>query len=904
MTPFRYALVLTSFVVVLVACSRPASLPEVAPSNVEARGVGGAANVTWTVPAESPRAPTDAATVQVRRDDAAAWQDATLTPDAIPSPTSRSASSWTPFQGEGDDTVTRVTVSSLTDFTAYRFRAALTNEAGRGPWSDASPVATATMPPTWPEEDLAAGDVRFTRDDEALTFARCRDDGSLLITAPRPDDVKDDPTLDCDDTDPEVRPFETFQADARLDVALTARDADGRLIDVAAGEGVLHVPSDGSLTVTAAPFESGTVVEVWREGDDRPLVLLSVDGDGVASGVVPLNGVVDEGTQELLLRGRMPVGSVAALHAAFTVLEGTDAPALLDVDIVQDDVTIDVEAETTLSLTTVFVGDGGDAVRWSSLQPDVATVDEAGVVRGVGAGTATIRVEGVDDANRFDEATIRVRGVTGVTITMPAIPTKPKSVSETFGVIREDQTVPLSADVAALHGADDAVTWRSSNENIVTIDNQGNVTGISAGDVTITAASVATPTVLDTLDLRVVASGGAAWTFQDGTPHDDIPAGMALTADGSAVIVGESRRIGASDAFALRVSPNGLLMGETFEEPNLTDATLKAFTDIVPMSDGSFVLTGFEQGGSIFQAMLTRLNADIGVFTEEVLLPEAPQPSFATAVKAAEGDGIIVFGTVSSTDTSGPSTMASAWRLDADLSLTASRSDVSHAGGGESPSDIQLGFNDGLWDEDGEGFVGVGSRANSELSPSEVSGFYAVAAEDSFAEPQPLGLSAPSVSGSNATAVTRMLDGRVAIVGYEEGQDFGDERTAFLHTVDPDTGVSRTDALGTSADNAVPRDVTVLPNGDLVVVGQADDPLGDPEVSGKPPAGFVAIVEVPADGAPIIKRSWMVALGYEASLEAVAVRDDGWLVLAGYTDGGLGGEDRGGRELFVQLSAP
>ncbi len=903
MTPFKYALVLTSFFVVLVACSRPASLPEVAPSNVEARGVGGAAAVTWTVPAGSPSAPSDAAVVQVRRDDAEAWQDATLAADAIPSPTSRSASSWTPSQGEGDDAITRVTVSSLTDFTAYRFRAAFTNEAGRGPWSGESPIATATMPPTWPEEDLGPGDVSFTRDDEALTFARCRDDGSLRITAPRADDVKDDPTLDCDDTDPEVTPFEASQASAQLDVTLTARDADGRLIDVAAGEGVLQVPSDGSLTVTAVPFEPGTVLEVWREGDDRPLVLLSVDGDGVASGVVPLTGVVDEGTQELLLRGRMPAGSVAALHAAFTVLEGTDAPALLDVDIVQDDVTIDVGAETTLPLTTVFVGDGGGAVRWSSLQPDVATVNQVGVVRGVRAGTATIRVEGVNDANRFDEATIRVRGVTGVTITMPAIPTKPKSVGETFGIIRVDQTVPLSADVSALHGADDAVTWRSSNESIATIDDAGNVTGISAGDVTITAASVAMPTVLDTLDLRVIASGGAAWTFQDGTPYDDIPAGMALTADGSAIIVGESRRIGASDAFATRVNPNGLQVGISFDEPSLAGATVKAFTDIVPMSGGTFVLTGFEQNGPIFQAMLTRLNADIGVFTEEVLLPEAPQPSLATAVKAAEGDGIIVFGVASATDTS---TMASAWRLDGDLNLTASRSDVdlSQTSEGESPSDIQLGFNDGLWDEEGAGFVGVGSIANVELSASEFSGFYAVSAGGSFAEAQPLGLSAPSVSGSNATAVTRMLDGRVAIVGYEEGQDVGDERTAFLHTVDPDSGVSRTDALGTSADNAVPRDVTVLPNGDLVVVGQADDPLGEPEVSENPPAGFVAIVEVPADGAPIIKRSWMVALGYEASLEAVAVRDDGWLVLAGYTEGGLGGADQGGLELFVQLAAP
>jgi len=907
MTPFRYAFVLTMLVIVLVACSRPASPPESAPSNVVARGVGGAAAVTWTASTDSPSAPSGAAVVQVRRDEAAAWQDATLAPDAIPSPTSGSASSWTPFQGEGDDSVTRVTVSSLTDFTAYRFRAAFTNEAGRGPWSDASPIATATMPPAWPEEDLAAGDVRFTRDDEAWTFARCRDDGSLLVTAPRADDVKDDPTLDCDDTDREVRPFEASQADARLDVTLTVRAADGRLIGVAAGEGVLQVPSDGSLTVSAAPFEAGTVVEAWREGDDRPLVLLSVDGEGVASGVVPLTGVVEQGTQELLLRGRMPAGGVAALRFAFTVLEGAGAPALLDVDIVQDDVTIDVGAETTLSLTTVFVGVGGDAVRWSSLQPDVATVDEAGVVRAVRAGTATIRVEGVHDANRFDEATIRVRGATGVTITTP---------EGALDLIPAGQTLALGADVQVLHGADDSVTWRSSNERIATVDGEGRVTAVSTGDFTITAASVVTPTIIDTLSLRVPASGEAAWTAQVGGPDDDMPAAVTLLPGGDAIIVGEADVIGnemvvsASNGFAMYVTADGEDVGLS-TTADFEEGVNIGFTDIEPMPDGYFAISGYawdSEGGILdSRAVVAKLDAETGAFWGPSLLDDAPAPSLANAITPVEDFGFVVFGAVSSTDTTQASVIASAWFLYPDLETQLiSRADMvlSPTGdeGDPDPANIQFGFEDGLVTDDG-GVIGIGTAFNFEVDPFEFLGFISAAADQGFGEVMPFMPSSADVSSTEATAMTMTPDGTIAIVGYEDGPDSQMERTAFLHRIDS-TGMSRTDALGTWADNAAPSDVAVLPNGDLVIVGQADDPLGDAEVSGELPAGFVAIVGIPDGGAPVIKRSWMVGLGSLTSVEAVAVREDGWLVLAGYTTGDLDGPSNGGWDVFVQLVAP
>ena len=139
-------------------------------------------------------------------------------------------------------------------------------------------------------------------------------------------------------------------------------------------------------------------------------------------------------------------------------------------------------------------------VAWQSNNTAVATVNTQGVVTAVSAGTATITVRTVD-GGREATATVTVNAaivaVTGVTLA-PTTLSLPVGESET-----------LTATVAPATATNQDVTWKSSDEAIAEVDDDGVVTAISAGTATITVTTVdgehtATSTVTVTIPVTSV----------------------------------------------------------------------------------------------------------------------------------------------------------------------------------------------------------------------------------------------------------------------------------------------------------------------------------------------------------------------------------------------------------------
>lgn len=111
---------------------------------------------------------------------------------------------------------------------------------------------------------------------------------------------------------------------------------------------------------------------------------------------------------------------------------------------------------------------------WESLNPDVATVDENGVVTAISNGKATVRCKTV------------VGGFTAscsVTVT-----TKPESImlDYTEREIYTTKSVTLEAMVYPETANDKSVTWSSSNTRVAKVDQNGKITGVGAGVATIT----------------------------------------------------------------------------------------------------------------------------------------------------------------------------------------------------------------------------------------------------------------------------------------------------------------------------------------------------------------------------------------------------------------------------------
>ncbi|PSL40736.1 Ig-like protein group 2 [Planomicrobium soli] len=82
------------------------------------------------------------------------------------------------------------------------------------------------------------------------------------------------------------------------------------------------------------------------------------------------------------------------------------------------------------------------------------------------------------------------------------IPTSIK-LSKTSLAITPTQTYKVTATVAPSDATNKAVTWKSSNTNVATVDASGNIKGIANGSATITATSKATSKVVKSLTVTV-----------------------------------------------------------------------------------------------------------------------------------------------------------------------------------------------------------------------------------------------------------------------------------------------------------------------------------------------------------------------------------------------------------------
>lgn len=165
-----------------------------------------------------------------------------------------------------------------------------------------------------------------------------------------------------------------------------------------------------------------------------------------------------------------PDGTPWIINSEITVI-----PAVVeatDFDISPDSKNIKVNE--TFKLTPVFTpaDTTNQTVTYQSLDENVVTVTDQGVVKGVGAGDALIQCQSVSGGF---VATCAVHVDNAIKFSLsPA--TREIAVGKSFTL--KKVTVPSSADKTA--------TWKSSNTKIATVSSTGKVTGKKIGSCTIT----------------------------------------------------------------------------------------------------------------------------------------------------------------------------------------------------------------------------------------------------------------------------------------------------------------------------------------------------------------------------------------------------------------------------------
>lgn len=148
----------------------------------------------------------------------------------------------------------------------------------------------------------------------------------------------------------------------------------------------------------------------------------------------------------------------------------------------------------TLPLSVTYSPENASikAVTWSSGNEKAATVDENGVVTGVGKGTATIKATAADGSKRT--ATFQV-----------TVQQQPESITlkETGAVVNVGSYKTLTATVLPAATNDKNVTWASSDESVATVNAKGRVTPVAPGTCVITCRSKNYPEVYATATVEV-----------------------------------------------------------------------------------------------------------------------------------------------------------------------------------------------------------------------------------------------------------------------------------------------------------------------------------------------------------------------------------------------------------------
>jgi len=223
----------------------------------------------------------------------------------------------------------------------------------------------------------------------------------------------------------------------------------------------LNVGETGTLEATVAPETARQVVR-WSNADKT----VATVEEGVVTAVAP--------------------GSTTI---TCTATDGSGISATCDVVVIQkaESITLSATSQTIkvgddpiqLEATVLPETTSNKDVTWTSSDESIATVDETGIVTAVSAGTATITCTAADESGVSATCEITViQLVTEITLSSSSLN------------LEVGNTKTLLATVLPENANDKSVTWTSSDESVVTVDEDGTVTAIAIGTTTITCTAV------------------------------------------------------------------------------------------------------------------------------------------------------------------------------------------------------------------------------------------------------------------------------------------------------------------------------------------------------------------------------------------------------------------------------
>ena len=169
------------------------------------------------------------------------------------------------------------------------------------------------------------------------------------------------------------------------------------------------------------------------------------------------------------------------------------APVLVT-DVTVQPTELNLKTDGTYQLSVSVLPSNADerGVTFESSNTAVATVSASGLITAKGPGTATITVTAKDSSGKKATCT--------VTVTQPV---KGVTVSPSSVVIQKDNVQKLTASVVPENATNKKLIYKSSNETVAVVSNDGIITARSEGWATITVCSEENQAIYGTCTVKV-----------------------------------------------------------------------------------------------------------------------------------------------------------------------------------------------------------------------------------------------------------------------------------------------------------------------------------------------------------------------------------------------------------------
>jgi len=264
-------------------------------------------------------------------------------------------------------------------------------------------------------------------------------------------------------------------------------------IDLSLSQKKITVGASTVISVTVYPYNA-TDQEVYFSSSDE--AVLKVNSFGRVSGIAPGKATVT-----------VHVGTVYS----YVDIEVEETAVVRTIEVVGYDDKMETETEQLLSVTAYPLDAEDREIAYQSSEPYVASVSEGGVIEALHAGETQIIITAGEITK-----TLPLRVYVKTDVIMP---------EENYLVLQPGDTRSLNAAVSPA-GADQVLTYHSTNENVLTVDEDGTVQAVGVGN-----ASVIVSNTDSTAAVIVIVNKG------EGSPEEE---NQTVQTEGTMAESGES----------------------------------------------------------------------------------------------------------------------------------------------------------------------------------------------------------------------------------------------------------------------------------------------------------------------------------------------------------------------------